>query len=543
MAGGWLDHKQLSIIKGIGKTPGDSTSAEADPVVVNLMSGAITLDEWTPNIPAVKNSGIWSDSPLSDGRTLLAAPMGNVTEKISIIIRDNSYLGAQKQLSNLNQMVTYCRDFWQSQGQIDPVYLAWWAGCGAGSQYALIYNVEIAPEYMDSPSPTIRASLSIEREFGWRGIPPGANPKLWTLGTQFKSSSANLATGSDHLVNKTIQNKREWNTTQTAELTNNYVDIPAALIPGDLPALVALGTDSIAGANPPDTLYCGRSTKPTSMNIPGGGTSIPILMLNAGDAFGGPPKAADTGAPKSNSLGTGQRIDMTGTGLIVWDSVNSKSKIDMATMRGQYICFARVRLSAAATVSNVAFSISYNGSNRQTLPSVQVTSVGGGGVGNTTSWAAIYLGQLSVPFSSERVPTTLTGLGTSVAVAGQNTIEIDLDGTLVSGLGHLYICDVILIPMDEACFAVNAATLGTRVLIDSTGYANHGQTEVGVINAPNGVNVNQNPYTFSGQTLTLIPHVNNRLHFFGTNANTSNIETAWDIRLNIVPRWAGIRDV
>ena len=37
VAGTWLDHKQLMIIKGIGKTPGDIYSAESDPVIVNLM--------------------------------------------------------------------------------------------------------------------------------------------------------------------------------------------------------------------------------------------------------------------------------------------------------------------------------------------------------------------------------------------------------------------------------------------------------------------------------------------------------------------------
>lgn len=134
--GTWLDHKQLMIIKGIGKTPGDIYSAENDPVIVNLMSGIITLDQngWSPEIAQVKSGGVWVDSPLSDGRELLAAAAGNVIEKMTVIIADSSYLSVMKALSGLNQMANDCRDYWQTEYQIDPVYLAWWAGCGVGTQ-------------------------------------------------------------------------------------------------------------------------------------------------------------------------------------------------------------------------------------------------------------------------------------------------------------------------------------------------------------------------------------------------------------------------
>lgn len=157
MAYDWLNHKTLRIVKGIGKLPTDTNSAENDPVVFNLLSEpvALTMDGWSPQIAALKSGGVWADSPISDGRSLIAAPVGNVTEKMTFIIADSTFLGVQRHLLALNDMALDCRAFWEGQAQIDPVYLAWWAGCGKGEQYALLYNMDVTTEYLSADKPSL----------------------------------------------------------------------------------------------------------------------------------------------------------------------------------------------------------------------------------------------------------------------------------------------------------------------------------------------------------------------------------------------------
>ena len=99
----WLNHKALQIIKGLPQVPGDQFSAEAKLTIFDLMSGTVSLDpedEWSPQIAPVKNGGVWTESPISDGRRLLAAPAGNVIEKITILISGSGYLEVMKQFVN-----------------------------------------------------------------------------------------------------------------------------------------------------------------------------------------------------------------------------------------------------------------------------------------------------------------------------------------------------------------------------------------------------------------------------------------------------------
>jgi len=299
MANDWLNHKELKIIKGLGRTPGDTNSAENDPVIVNLMGGIITLDDWTPQVAQVKNGGVWVDSPLSDGRELLAAAAGNVVEKISVIITDGSYLGAMKALSGLNQMANDCRDYWQSEAQFDPVYLAWWAGCGIGTQYALLSNIEVSPDYQGGINPTIRVSIALEREPYWRGIPPGANPKIWsyyvnTAHPQFNYNVASLVSGTDHLIKSIMTNKFEWTAAAyglqsiplnvVGQNSQNYIDISASQVPGDAPALVEMGITTDTGV--PADIYIGRTSKRLSGTGHDGIARVSSLILNAGDGNG-----------------------------------------------------------------------------------------------------------------------------------------------------------------------------------------------------------------------------------------------------------------
>ena len=582
----WLNHKRLAIVQGTGKTPTDTNSAEANPISFNLMSGMVSLtsDGWMPQIAAIKNGGIWADSPISDGRTLIAAPVGNVIEKISIIISDSEYLMVQKQIDQLGQIVKGCRNFWQSS-QIDPVYLVWWAGCGVGEQYALIYNIDISTEYKQSPTPTIQCNLTIEREPYWRGLPPGANPKLWTYYVNnqqlgINKTIANLAflTNTDDLVyDASVKQRSEWNpTAYTAMLSRNYVDIPASLIPGDAPALVHLcveGFGTVTNYN--YDLLVGRSTRPISMIDATGATLLRTLTFNAGDAVA-PTNWTKTIDATCGCLANGSAVNKytgvnatlaTGTyaNFAGWrlHSLISTELWESTTLFGKYAVYFRCKQKNGA-LGDVQARFNFTGSAGGATVAVtgdyaNLPLVAGAVTGCDNRFDLLYLGVLNIP--PEGYPVGgLKGRGLNVHLKSGGGasfgLGIDVKQNNVS-TRSLEFLDVVLMPIDE-CFAqvftgvFSNVSLG--VVIDNTGYTGHGQPETkSIFGQDQGATTDsiEDGVELRGNDLYLEPGINNRLYFMGQrvdgsagNTFSAPDSTANDLKvhINIVPRWAGIRD-
>lgn len=544
----FLDHRELKIIKGFGPIPGDTASAEQQPIVVDLMdsNGGIALDgtngAWSPQIPAVKP--LWAENPANDGRTLIAGALNNVTETIRLIITGSDAATVYSNLRRLYDIRQDALDFWQTEGQIEPVYLKWWANCGVGPQFALIYTMDIAPEFMNSEMPTIQVTLTIEREFGWRGIPPGANPKYWTL-RNYQNQPVGQYSLFDrsvyHIANQTIQNQREWNTGQTLPITQNYIDVPGTLIPGDIPALLCL---TVYPGAPVENVYIGTSSKPSTIPARTGAAHQVYYTLNAGDATMGTDTsvAADTGAPRSNSSVSGQRtvttfVTATLQPRVSWRST-SKSRVDQNMMRGRFLVFLRARVSAAATVSLQLIAKMNPNETGTALPAVSISALGGGGVGNTTSWPLFYLGTVDIP-NTERAAARADGLGYD----SDALLSLELWASRSAGAGSLYMSDMIMIPVDEGAtdiVSLNDTSAGqsySYAILDNTGYLSHGRTDPSVITDA------YIAYT-RGQDLNLIPGVTNRIYFLGyaAAAGLAPIYTNIDALVNIVPRWAGIRD-
>lgn len=536
----FLDHKELLIIKGIGKVPGDTNSAEANPVVINLMDAntGIALDSeggWSPNIPTVKST--WAESPITDGRTLLAGSLDNVKETIRVIITGPTPTALASNLSRLYDMRQDALDFWDTFAQIEPVYLHWYAACGTGPQYALIYTMDIAPEYEDSPTPTIRATLTIEREYGWRGIPPGANPKQWTLGNSFASSNAALSASVNNIVTQTVQNRREWNSTQTAIISQNFVDIAASQVPGDLPALCSIGLTSVAG-----TVYVARSTK--TPRLTGGQETALILNAGDGNVANNTTLVADTGAPLCSGSATRARAILTGGGSgnlprVFWNATTN-TKFGFTTHRGRYAAFVRARCSAAA--SSITLQLALDGTLVGT--SAILTAQGAGGTGNTTQWPISYLGVFSAPMDVRRSASKINGLGLDGA-SSSTAHTLYLYANLTLGTADLYVSDLILIPIDEVALNVTLPTASTyAALLDNTGYSDHGKSDdIAIAYSNSSFAAESDPPPVQGSLITLLPGIANRLHFLGINGSNAFLTDAYTVLLNIVPRWTGIRDV
>lgn len=549
---GLLSHQMLQIVKGVGPIPDDTLSAEQPLITIDLLdSGSgISLDlqdGWEPNIPSLKNGGVWADSPISDGRALIAGVNSNVTETMRLIVSTQNWQVYASIFTALQQIIQDARAFWDTFYQIEPVYLAWWAAGAPGPQYALIYNIDMDVQLEDSEDADATITLTIEREFGWRGVHPGGNPKEWTYykrGELFNSSVASLVSGSDHLLIATTQNRREWvgaGTNPTILQSQNYFDIPASLIPGDLDALCCLSVTTTIST---DIMYFARISKP---DLPFSGViRKPAYILNAGDAnLAGADVtfAADTGAPISTSGGTNQRgvvsfaTVTTDAFRFTWTGLN-RSQFDFNSMRGRFAVFVRARLSAASTVTmhlqadvlGTGVSIVY--------PTQTLTDIGLGGVGNTTRWSVVYMGVMSFPLGDERILVQDNGLGIHDSVDGN--YQLSLYAARPGAAVSLYVADLIFLPIDEVAGGDDIGASGGGHVIDNTGYYLHGKPDDSAHFSPRPGTIK-----LTGRGLTLKPGVQNRIILFqtdGGNPVRSEITSTLTSRLNIVPCWSGIRD-
>ena len=170
----WLDHQELMIVKGVYPAPGDPLSLEFKIDSINLLENksgiSLAQDGWVPQYPSLEGAGVWADTPLMTGRIPLVMTEGNVIEKMRLnIVAASSHqmLTIKAKFSLFRQ---YIWDFWTANYQIDPVFLHWFASCGGGKQYALIFNMEMDWEDKESPTPTSVLTLTLEREPYWRWL-------------------------------------------------------------------------------------------------------------------------------------------------------------------------------------------------------------------------------------------------------------------------------------------------------------------------------------------------------------------------------------
>lgn len=567
----WLNHKELRIVKGVNAQPGDTNTAEPQLTVINLLdnTSGISLagvDGWSPKIPSIENSGIWSDSPLSPGRQLLSATEGNVTETMKVIITGSSVNAMIKTLDSLYLMANDARAFWTDNSQIEPVYLHWWASCSTtwigGRQYSRIYNMTIDPVFGDSPTPTITATLVIEREPYWQWIPPGAPPTQWKY--EFYAQNATMAnmdvlTAANCLLsvagNTTFFNRSEYaNANLTAMLTDNAITIPANLIPGDAPALMMLrfgnNLNVIVGKRSLKVPTLDPSTQAVipQTNIINGNSNGATLGLNA-------TLVADTGASKTPA-GVQDRVEVsfaTVANNMRWNSGPTNHEFNGNRYIGRFMVFMRCR-QVAGTQGDITMYLRFgsliaNDSDGVKLNVVNPTLIGS--AGNTASWGLTYMGTITLPIRPQKATINegkAAGSGGGAGLDNQasgGTPEVALFASRTGVAALLYFNDLIFIPIDEGSITLESgdSALGTP-LYDNTGFFTHGlPDDYATISTP-ATNLEQ-LCKFTGTGITLTPNVENKLYcilYDASNQSNSQVTTSTVI-LNIIPRSRGIRDV
>lgn len=556
-----MQHVKLAIGKGVPIVPGDTASAERGVESLNLLDPhgfSVGEDGWIPKVAQVKSGALYADNALSDGRQLLAAAMGNVIETIKLTAVGATWDARYWLESRLQQFAQAARDFHTTFHQIEPVYLVWHAPGAPGEQYALVYNIDIAPSG-DPWTNVNELTITVEREPAWRPIAPGENPAKWTRyanGQAFNTSNCALLDGTDHAVYATIQNRREWNATRTAELSRNYVDIPASKIPGDAPALVYLALEA------PDDIYSpewwvSRWSKRTSFPERSGGTQSVYNMLNAGDALPGTGLSleADTGGVAMGGTETPRRARIAfntdnsyNSHRVSWRT-GQIADIDLNSLRGRYAAFLRCRqvngvfggITMYLTVSGIAQT------NYLQLPIVSPDVRESDG--NTIGWGLTYMGEMTVPSQGRAVAG---GDGRGLEVDYRAGLRIDLYARCIGGTEILYLTDLILVSLDEGTVQFGGAS-GSRQVLDNSGYSQHGSLDPFAGSFYFGVtNVWEywNALPWTGQPITLAPRQDNRLFFLGRfpgggpgTPPYSQVTSSYIVRGHLVPRWYGVRDV
>lgn len=556
----------LSIMKGVAKIPQDAFSAETGIDEINLLDpGGFACDEYLMKIPAMKSSAVYADSPLTDGRTLISGALGNVTETIRLTLNSSTIIQLAAMLNKLGRFKQDCNDYWSTFDQIEPVYLKHQVDGEPGPRYALLYDIDIDIETPIDPSQPMRmVTLSIEREVGWRAhVRPGSTPQAWTLyalGQPITENNINLRdTNKYHTAFANVQSVQEFFTIFTFA-KQNFIDIPASKLPGDLPPLVTMTMPIVTSQK----YYISRVSKSLSLpdrkgnilprfnSFAGAAGSNGIDATYVNDAVNGivhPPLSANA-----------RRVDVsfaTATDQIrlIWSASTTFGHLNPNLLRGRYRIFAIMRQvgGALGNISVYLKILSLTGlvENTQTVnPQVNALPV------------LHDLGSITIPFDEHPL---VTSKGDGLSIASRYVSAGDLDANLKIELhalrtvaaGTLEFFNLIFMPYDEAMIAIDPQVSITRgsgdsLIYDNTGYFDHGKSqELGLLRLSDGASLGGDdtiPVELRG-SFSLKPGVDNRLYFLRAASTGSGNENEVpptgiiQVMINIIPRFSGLRDI
>lgn len=535
---------------------GNGGVTDERPAFIDLYGGDFSVKDtdggnWTPQIATLKNNGVRADSVLLEGSALIAAPMGNVIETITLYAGANTTpVGRAYVFKQLAAFAQAARDFHTTEWQTLPVFIEWRAEGAPGEQYALVYNIDVSVNRHDPTNLNDyqELTITIEREPAWRAIAPGDNPKKWALYLQGGTPGiAYTYTGLDLRSNAVKANFQTATIYQWDDPTSvfiPYVTIPGSTIPGDAPALCCITTTLSTGNL--HNLRIARNTRRDlypSVNT-GDGTGQRIRMnhnaVNAtitsivncvvsrvGDANS--PYYVAGGSRGYVNLAYAAGAVTAGTPVLQWTRTLNQQP-------GRYAVLLRCHLNSGS-VADVTLQLYVDITTGNRLVTFQDNIMF-----TNNNLTILNMGEYDFsPTGSRHVAVDGTGINPT------NTMSLFLYTTKVnSGVAaNLRIYDLVLIPIDEPNCKVQSVDPGIGinypVLVDSTGYFSSGK------NTPTAVVNNATDETtvlsYIGDPLTLIPGVDNRLYFTPDfNPAVNWYPNTGTVYINIVPRWYGVRD-
>lgn len=574
----------LEIVKGLPKAPGDPHSTEQDMVVLDLLDPdgfSVQPDGWTLGLPGIKRNGIWVESQITDGRTLIAAPKENVTETIQLVISNTDLLQRTQLFTKLQRMCLDAQTFWTNTYQVEPVYLKFKANGARVFQYALLYDLSIA----DASDPyemaeAVEVTIVLERETAWRMVvPPGGNPiEYWYYaqgkirGVDYDYEDMSLA-GAASFHFETIYNRNEWDSTAYAGFSSyNWIDIDAEKVPGDAPALIHLDCYIQAkNGSSAGNLFVHKTTVPRVQNDHDDDEFLLHHVLNCGDADAASAitKAVDTCGVYSNGSNANRYIGTytaaSGANWIEdvcywWQCLGTGTRLNLTSWRGEFVAFLRCNqltgdlgdVEARLKITTMRFT-EWIG-DRVTMPLITV------GADCLNEFALAYLGRFKIPFDSNTESWFYDGRGVSVIDKSSQQSNIKFEIQLFNESGssrNVQMVDLILLPINEGSVGmvtpisrqVSEYYENSHIIYDNTGYISHGNPDAVARQTITDI-TQQNLHdiiAFTGPGIMLTPHRNNHLEFLYEMVTAGVLSSppaqSFSIRMNIVPRCYGVADL
>lgn len=545
----------------LGSPSGNATDQVGESI--NLLDGsgiALTLENghaaWIPSNPTLKNDGVRADSALEQGTSILASAYGNVTETLQAWLVGSDIKTRASALEKLYRFAEAALNF-QEGTQTAPVYLRWQADDAPAEQYALVVKIDVSFTEFDLVYSGENAELTIviEREPVWRALPPMDNPKKWAFytrnlaptnsgspaATEYNYTHLNLQStfgGAASYRSLVQSNIRNYDEIATANV--NYIDIAASLLPGDAPALALVNwtNRASAGAINATGLWVARTTRPDYYPANNNNTATQRARntFNGNDSTITGVAVVTTKPVNANGLfGNGSVITRTLLQLAYPAGANSEYVANWSRVFGQYqnkyLAFMRASLTAGVLTEitfNLRWSPQIGTVNREQTTPVQMRQ---------SAFGLTYLGVVELNKTQRRL-ASIDGTGADAVTP----FILELGTTKIAGaVATVLIWDIILVPFDESVGYVTFPGINLPPdgpgLLDKTEY--FGQQGDGAFS----YQLSQlTPRELRGQAIELVPGVNNRLYMLADMIGP-DVTVAHECRVDIVPRWYGVRDV
>lgn len=241
----------------------------------DLINGGngLFLDEWEPSVIQEKGGGVFSDSPMSDGKSLVFERWDNAVENIKVKAKAQTGNGISLELQDLYQLFQMAKSYSKTAWQTNPVYLALRPAGQDNEQYAPIVIGRVPNLSNPVRQPWYKAftrggaaidNLPIIIERGhWLENVPGTGTAIEAIATNtfnsVKYGNCDVS-GTDEPTTEDIvfvANKRN-----EANLTHIYVDDGGSFgsnLIGTVPATLLPATPAVN-----DALYLGCQTSVTN---------------------------------------------------------------------------------------------------------------------------------------------------------------------------------------------------------------------------------------------------------------------------------------
>jgi len=157
---------------------------------VNLLDpdSGILLDSWIPALPGWKSGGIYTNNQLAEGRILQDARRDNITESMTLNVRNTSMDAVIRDSQNLRRLLEKAVQYWTTNWQNDPVWIEAKGKEETNTRYAVIVNYATPSDVNPYAQPFAATRLSpylmnglalVLEHQPWTGNEPGTGTDVY----------------------------------------------------------------------------------------------------------------------------------------------------------------------------------------------------------------------------------------------------------------------------------------------------------------------------------------------------------------------------